>query len=167
MASSGIKLHPVASSDIKWHQLASSDIKWDQVGSGGIKWQVTYYLLLANWYLHLDTCYPILATLNYFTFHSKYFTWITLPTLLFLNYFTLFTSVDVLCFSNLQSFEFSKSNNGLASLSLAQLSPSLFLHIPVKYLKKDNIVSEQQKLRNNKKFQPQKAKNKKAQMLKN
>ena len=128
MASSGIKLHPVASSDIKWHQLASSDIKWDQVGSGGIKWQVTYYLLLANWYLHLDTCYLILATLNYFTFHSKYFTWITLPTLLFLNYFTLFTSVDVLCFSNLQSFEFSKSNklNGLASLSLAQLSPSLF-----------------------------------------
>ena len=126
MASSGIKLHPVASSDIKWHQLASSDIKWDKVGSGGIKWQVTYYLLLANWYLHLDTCYPILATLNYFTFHSKYFTWITLPTLLFLNYFTLFTSVDVLCFLNLQSFEFSKSNNGLASLSLAQLSPSLF-----------------------------------------
>ena len=75
--------------------------------------------------MQTDICILILATLNYFTFHSKYFTWITLPTLLFLNYFTLFTSVDVLCFSNLQSFEFSKSNNGLASLSLAQLSPSL------------------------------------------
>ena len=141
MASSGIKWHQVTSSGIKWHQVAptgikrhqvrSSGIRWYQMASSSIKWQVTSYLLLANWYLHLDTCYPILATLNYFTFHSKHFTWITLPTLLFLNYFTLFTSVDVLCFSNLQSFEFSKINklNGLASLSLAQLSPSLFFVI--------------------------------------
>ena len=61
-------------------------------------------------------------------FHSKYFTWITLLTLLPLNYITLFTSVEVLWFSHFQSSEFSKSNkpNRLAGLSLAQLSPSLF-----------------------------------------
>ena len=93
-----------------------------------VKWNWSLAFVTFTCYLQNDTCYPILGTWNYFTFYSKYFTWITLPTLPFLNYFTLFTSVDVLCFSNLQSFQFSKSNklNGLASLSLAQLSPSLF-----------------------------------------
>ena len=44
------------------------------------------------------------------------------------NYFSWFTSLKVLWFSHLQSSEITKSNklNGLARLSLAQLSPSLF-----------------------------------------
>ena len=52
-----------------------------------------------------------------------------LLTLLPLNYFTLFTSLEVLHFSHLQSSDFIKINklNGLAGLSLAQISPSLFL----------------------------------------
>ena len=64
-------------------------------------------------------------------FHSKYFTWTNLLTLLPVNYSTLFTSVEVLCFSHLQISIFMKSNNlnRLAGLSLAQLSPSLLLDI--------------------------------------
>ena len=57
---------------------------------------------------------------------------LVLLTLLPLNFFTfILTSLKVLHFSHLQSFEFTKSSNHnrLAVLSLVQLSPSLFLHI--------------------------------------
>ena len=70
--------------------------------------------------------------------YLRYFSWLWITfltqlhlnyfTLLPLNYFTLSTSLEVLHFSHLQSFEFTKSINlnRLAVLSLAQLSPSLF-----------------------------------------
>ena len=58
----------------------------------------------------------------------KCFIWTTLLKLLLLNYFTLFTSVEVLRFSNLQISENTKSKklNRLVGLSLAQFSSSLF-----------------------------------------
>ena len=98
----------MTSSGTKWHQVTSSEIKWDQVASSGIKWhQVTSDLLFANWYLHLDTCYPILATgspdtiklifflICYLSFATCYF----LPDMFYLILVTKYYLILGTCYS--------------------------------------------------------------------
>ena len=104
---------------------------------------------------HLLTTFEILLVDELFTFYSKFFPdlfptfswlahsfeflhlhffsrlWLTSLTQLPFNYFNLFPSLEVLCFSHLPRSKFTKRNklNRLVGLSLAQLSPSLFSNL--------------------------------------
>ena len=90
-------------------------------------WLVHYLPIYCSWFLFYNF-FPFLQITSLTQLHLIY-----LLTLLPLNYFTLFTLLEVLLFWHLQSFEFTKSinHNRLAVLSLAQLSPSLFVKLNV------------------------------------
>ena len=84
-------------------------------------WQLLKFYLLMN-------CSHFIHSFKFLHLHFFSRLWLTSLTQLPFNYFNLFPSLEVLCFSHLPRSKFTKRNklNRLVGLSLAQLSPSLF-----------------------------------------